>query len=310
MKSLSTFLFFFIVFVSTAFGQKIRFTDTTNTWFVVYSFLDNNPTGPPYQIYYHNYSWGSDTFIHNIKYRKLRGMGIGLGPQAPNMICAVREDIPAKKVYARFLTYATADTVERVLYDYNLQLHDTLKQVYANVQYTSWVTEIDSVVINGVYHKLWHFWGSSLGTDDYVLEGVGSLSAPWFPMWPYLFENRHILSCFTNNGSHPLVTPKAAQYFDNATSCTLDVGSLQQKIQSANMVPNPATRASEIWLGQTIQKGRLIVYDALGRTVYKAEINSTSRIPVGAHLTTPGQYFYRVTDTDRNQSYTGKFIFE
>lgn len=159
-----------------------------------------------------------------------------------------------------------------------------------------------------------------------VIEGIGcigcmssSTSSILFPLNPYpTFEHFENTTCFGNVNGHPMVSPSqeypfSVMYtpkFDNLVSCTLNVSNEATNAQTISIYPIPATTSTRLQLATAIQTGSITLYNCFGQTVSQSSINNQITIPVGRYLSAPGQYFYRITDTDKNQFYTGKFIFE
>ncbi len=89
---------------------------------------------------------------------------------------AIRQDIANKKVfYVDTMTYT-----EQLLYDFNLQVGDTVKGFYVSNN-PCWdeivgglVVGIDSVMIGNSYRKRWNIGGCFNTPDIYFIEGIGS----------------------------------------------------------------------------------------------------------------------------------------
>lgn len=101
----------------TSFAQKISFTDTSNKW----NYNNSWKSGPVYGMKdYHDF-YKYDTVLNGVVYKDF---GFGL----------VREDTANEIVYIRHLSvmgYATIyDTGEYVLYNYNLQVGDSIEYNY------------------------------------------------------------------------------------------------------------------------------------------------------------------------------------
>jgi hypothetical protein len=135
---------------------------------------------------------------------------------------------------------------------------------------TSLVSSVDSVMINSTWHKVLYF--TPLSTDSvfhdffnnyYVIEGIGCVSAPLFPLHPFTFEVGSNLTCFNNSGITPPLSHLVGPYFNNTTSCTLTFGAGTMLVavsnRNAKVSPNPIDESSRIILPYSIQSGSLML---------------------------------------------------
>jgi hypothetical protein len=249
-------------------AQKIRFTDTSNRWLVQASWAANPQE---FDVGYPTYYLTGDTIVKGKHYAFLKRTS-GYVPYSPPLL--IREDIIARKVYAICL-----DTVswprDTVLYDYNLQVGDTVMRRANNKQTKFYVSSIDSVQIQGVYHRIWNMqafvgFGYFTSTNYYsVIEGIGSTGGPWFPIFPYTFENAFVLHCFESHSMKPVVPVKVAGYFDNSTSCRLSVGGVTQSKAMLRAVPNPSAGSVELQIEGSHPEGAITVMSITGQIVYR-----------------------------------------
>ncbi|MFI5196276.1 MAG: T9SS type A sorting domain-containing protein [Chitinophagales bacterium] len=295
----------FTVLSISSFGQKIRFTDSTNTWNV---FQDGYNGNSSHYLYYTN-----DTTVNSLSYRKLNeyaGTSIPGSAFIGCMPCLIREDTIIKKVFIK--KTHNYDSTELVLIDYNLIVGDTLK---GNNTSMFKVTSIDSTSINSHWYKVWHFnldnnYPSS-GNKYTIIEGIGCLSAPWFPVdTAATFENQFILTCFSNNGMTPVVSPVVNTFFNNTTSCTIAVDQLSQKIQNTTLFPNPINETSKIIIPYTISSGTFTIINDIGQTVINTAFQNKEEVLIGDKIKVPGIYYYRVTDTKSGKVFSGKFVYQ
>lgn len=108
-----------------------------------------------------------DTLIGNQTYHKLTKHFVRAAPL--RYYCgAIRQDIAAKKVY--FI--APTETSEYLLYDFSMQVGDTVKG-YTQIGRVEkdTVISIDSVLVGNSYRKRWLVHS---GYDIYFIEGIGS----------------------------------------------------------------------------------------------------------------------------------------
>ncbi len=194
---------FFVVLltlsIKPAFAQKIYFTDTTNTWFT--HFKDDNAgiSGTPYYYYSGSFYNGLYTYYYLSEY-------IG----APG-VYFVREDTIGGVVYINPGFPGSSDS-DRVLYNYNLHAGDTIhftygyRHPYSYYPYIDSVIWVDSILIRGVYHKVFSlieidtFYIHDIGYNPFqtYIEGIGSVYDPVCNIYDsYHIHDAEMLFCFS-----------------------------------------------------------------------------------------------------------------
>ncbi len=226
----------------------------------------------------------------------------------------------------------TDDSTERVLYNFNLKLNDTLRNVYPYDTYTSWVAQTDSTQLYGTWYKVWHFNGTDDNGDSLrsfyynVIEGIGCTNGVYYPASPYaLSAYSDQLLCFTNDmgfttGISNPVTAFGYGYtssFDNSTSCSfvpvipvndLSTKQLSQPNPNSTVIPNPINETGKIIFPYHIQSGTLVILNEIGQTITNTSFQNKEEILIGDQIKTPGIYFYRVTDNQTGKAFSGKFV--
>ena len=291
-------------------AQNIYFSDTTNKWRVINNSCGGDDHMPGVNIYYYS----GDTNFNNHYYSKLSYY---------NHVIFVRDDTANSIVIAFAPGWPTYDTVERLLYDYNLIPGDTFSNQFASHV----VSNIDSVSINGIFHRIWDL--NSLTSGPFVgyrfIEGVGCINGPIYPLYPYFFEECYFESCFENNGINPPFNPAidtfswewyefglfGLVYYDNTSSCDEDFGlsvksSVPQKT-AACVSPNPLTFDSEIVLPYVISSGQIMIVNQLGQTIQRSDFTLKKTLYIGNIVSVPGVYYYKVLDKQSNRLFTGNF---
>ena len=289
-----------LLFASPSFSQKIYFTDTTNVWHI-----KNNEilSSPILWISYADYYYTGTATLSGLQYSKMGGS-------------YVREDTIARKVYIK----QGVDSPEKVWYDYNLTYGDSVTATMLGVTITWKVSRIDSVEINGIWYKVWHFQNADYSEDHYVVEGIGCVSGWSFPsIFPMsIGDSWQQTMCFQNNGvTSPLsknipnysMPPYGAQYFNNVSSCVaLVLDNVSTKNTACTVAPNPITEASKILLPYTISSGYLVISNAMGQTMLNMPFQNKNELLIGDKVSKPGIYIYRVTDNESRNIYAGKVI--
>ncbi len=305
MKKLLLFVLLVITSASS-FGQKIYFTDTSNVWnMYIVSYDDGETTSSggylAYGSAYVNKYLG-DSMIFGSSY-KILGDGYG-------GLAFVREDTLLKKVYT--IRVNDTDTTEVVLYDYTLQLGDTFRTTYV----AGVVTDFDSVTINGLWYKTWHITQYAPVIPYYfseidVIEGIGSMVSPFYLV--NYGESRVDLICFANRDSISPLSKTFDGYFNN--SCNnpfyvkpIGVKEVNRNTQPAQLFPDPIDKTSKIVLPFKTSSASIIISNELGQTTINTTFQNTNEFTFGDKIAVPGMYFYRVTDIETGQQFSGKFI--
>jgi hypothetical protein len=150
-----------------------------------------------YQYYYSN-----DTLIGPYVYHKVMKSGGFVGGCYDGTPFgyqgSIREDTSARKV----LIILPNQTNENVLYDFTLNIGDTLKTVQDSLFYTGScivVGSIDSILIGSTYRKKWNF-NSTCVLPFPIIEGIGSLGGLIDPLG--VFERGATLICYNDTGIH------------------------------------------------------------------------------------------------------------
>ena len=309
-------------------AQRIRFCDTSNKWSHPFCDWSAGMQAPPGAYYWYSSSsaYIGDTAISGTVYHRLR-----TSDAAGNFpIAAVREDTTLQKVFFRLLS--GSDTVEHILYDYNLGLSDTLKIDVGAKHFRYVVRAVDSVQMDGAYYKRWEVYGlSPLLVVYYLIEGIGSSRTPLSVLFPNSFENANQLRCFSNNGLHPRCTPATPLFktysmvpffahqpipvdsFDNDSSCIIQylppVQVPTMAPGSAPLVaPNPGGREAMLIMPSSAGGYTLTIHDVTGRTVATVTQSRAQQQPIGKLIQTEGLYFYSI-QVENGQRLSGKFLF-
>lgn len=322
MKKLILFTIILFTF-NSSFAQKISFSDTTNLW----SFIDSNigccvliPTK------YTTTFFDSTTFsYHGYTYR--------------NLISSIAI-VPIRESSGRVYVLNISDSTERILYDFNLNLYDTLRTNYIQDKYIAWVTNIDSTQLAGNWYKVWHFDGTdsilyypdSVRTLSYnVIEGIGCTNGMYYPGNPYsLASFSQQLLCFKNElvaTSTPLSNPVKAygftyfSFYDNDSSCATfyadhshtiignSVNQITLQTENVKVVPNPANESCSIIFPSFFKSGTLIVVNEFGQSVINTTFQNKASVFIGDKLKEPGVYFYYLINNENAQTFSGKIVY-
>ena len=243
---------------------------------------------------YYSITMTGDTVINGQTYHKLftpfveqSYPGTSCGINSAGYKGAIRQDSALKKVF--FIPY---DTIEYLLYDFNMQVGDTLKGYISTYLsgYADTVISIDSILVGSNYRKIW-FLNQYQGI--YFIEGVGSTygltmgsaggAIGTYPEWG--------LDCFSQNG---------ISLFDTTSSCPIITGinSLEKAENLITIFPNPSDGKFTIdFANETIEQ--IKITDILGNIIFSQNKVNQTTININHYLKS-GTYLLTITDIKAN----------
>jgi hypothetical protein len=258
--------------VSTVSAQKIHFSDTSNKWMTYFYHSQGASNGQ--QVYY-KYCYSDSVVVEN-------GHTYSVLNKGTNGLMLVREE--GNKVYIKplvgdFCGLTVTDPNEFLYFDYDLQVGDTLKMplittMAPNAYSIHRVESIDSMIINGTWHKMLHMKVVSGFTGEYIVtEGLGASQGPLVA--GYSLNYNGSLICFQNNGNTPL---------PNLSNCT-KLNAVDEPDVIADffkIAPNPARDNVFIsYTGQTKTDFELNVMDISGRRIMHSQFAKDIKLDVG-----------------------------
>jgi hypothetical protein len=230
----------------------------------------------------YSYTFSGDTLINGVIYRKVMRTGhdfsMTFSPSPfPTWNCnhsvmysnysvyiaAIKEDIFQKKIYV----VASNDTLVQLLYDFNMNVGDSLKGYLSLCDGCSTVASVDSIFIGGTYRKQWNL---QVGTDSdlfHIIEGIGS-SAGMLNIVTH-FEYYSNLDCFSQNDQ------TLYPYYISSAGCALLTSreELNEQGNDFTLFPNPTKGKFQITSDQ--KTDRIEISDVFGNIIYCSEINNT-----------------------------------
>ena len=268
-----------IVFFATASAQKIRFTDPRNHW------VTTGQRGMPTIYFGNHFSYGSDSVMFSNTYKPI--IESGGGPTLSYRYW-IREDTIANKVFYR---EPNKDTLEHILYDYNLHISDSIS--YSNNTVDT-VQSIDSILIGGIFHKVFTMRGKYYWRVYTFIEGVGGTNNPF---WPSFFNSSFIeytegLLCFSQDSLMQAITSSwfvpwlpLDSFRNGRNNCNIIivfVNNTEKQKPSISISPNPAYDYIDVApSGQFTNNTFVSVYDMTGKCIYHTqadEMKSTIKI--------------------------------
>lgn len=232
--------------------------------------------------YTESYCMLGDTIINSISYKKIYIIPCVRDSVALSTLTyfgAMRED-SLKKVY--FIN----DTVERVEYDFSLNLGDTFNYTSTNGSELLIVNSVDSIQINGQTRRVFDMWPVPSGWTHPWVEGVGSLAS----LTDYTYGNGNFdvyLSCYFEYFDlvYPVVT------YD----CCLGIVNVEEQFYDKNYVqifPNPSHENFNLLFKQN-KKYLIEIYDVQYRLIQSLNTNGNS-LTLNLSNYNEGVYFVRI----------------
>ena len=294
-----TIIILFLSFSSLSNAQKIRYTDKHNQWIS----FGNKYWGAASCGYTRYRSYTTDTVINSKTYTAMTDLFVNdsSGPGCHNFTISntfyyVREDTIAGFVY--YWSPGLDTTTDHVLYNYNLHINETFTfngdvSIYGAVPpfgaAPDSVMAIDSILIDGVYHKKWvlgctqdPYTGGLMYT---VVEGIGSLTAPYAPFHLDCMDNSEYLGCFTQSGIAPTVSTGISSCYTAGivtfTNSTANCHSLSVKEAPAfesnvSFFPNPANDLLSIRKTDDHEECIVSIFNLQGMQVFRGRLPSTT----------------------------------
>ena len=202
---------------------------------------------------------------------------------------ALRQDIPAKKVY-----YTPPSLPEELLYDFNLTIGDTVRKTPGLD--TLLVSSIDSTLVGANFHKIFIISGTNPANDPAdIVEGVGYTSDLFWD-FEYTFENVWMLECFAvDNAARMFPYPGTIYPYQ----CFITVGMGELEEGKLNVLPNPIKDIATISItcGDNYS---IEVIGMLGQIIYRNKVSGTFFKSIDFSDFNNGIYFVRLSDTKGN----------
>jgi len=265
----------------------------------------------------HDYTYTiiGDTIINSFNYHKLWVPAVVITDQcgindiqSGYYAGAYRQDIPNKAVYY----VPSLSSVETLLYDFKLNVGDTLKSYGADSCYHLGgnfykIATIDSILIGNSYRKRFNYDNLS---NTFLIEGIGDAHGLLEPIC-FCFESCYGLRCFKQDS--------VTLYPYSSFTCSIitSTNNLSQKNISITLSPNPFHTTATLEIkGLTPnpspkERGEeLRIYDVMGRLVQSQIINpeNSGSTIINRDGLGDGLYFYQLRTNNYELIATGKFV--
>jgi len=238
----------------------------------------------------YQYRIEGDTMLSSITYKKVMKEGYDIvqcfcngnlgqcttSAYSSNFFCGIREDSITRRSFIN-----DGWQPEQLLYDFNLNVNDTMHGAYCNGYV---IAGIDSILIGGNYRKDY-----IINVNTKVIEGIGFVSngfdGAFNSDFPCVCNDFWEFVCYSLDGT--------VLYGD--TNCTVLNNVKGIKKNSFSISPNPAH--DRINVECKMQNAELKIYDMMGREVMEEKIHSP--LSTFSFQLPGGVYFVRVSDGEK-----------
>ncbi|HEX7414522.1 MAG TPA: T9SS type A sorting domain-containing protein [Bacteroidia bacterium] len=249
-----------------------KFPDSAAVWNIHLNVVMSScpPTGSTIDEYY-SITISGDTLISSKTYHKLFTPFVQIIPSTCASLLigyqgAIRQDTLAKKVFI----VPPTNTSEQLLYDFTMQVGDTVKGFLEPSLHPDKVQSIDSVLVGSTYHKRWNINNCY---NIYLIEGIGSTYGLIVPS-PYcgVDAGSFTITCFKQNGQ--------ALYPNTTTNCDLltSVVSIEKNSNQVSIYPNPAKDILNVECLMVNEATGITISDILGNAIYHSTFNTQHKI--------------------------------
>jgi hypothetical protein len=239
----------------------------------------------------YKYYTDGDTLINAqtyVKIKKVEVPNINDVSLFPAYTGAIRQDTLNKKIYV----VLTDSTTEHILYDFSLQVGDTINSVLHSLTAgclgfnTETIYLIDTIQVNGNDHRVFHYQGSCVGTDGSYIEGIGSEFGLLFPNLKDIQESH--LNCLKINNQPYYPYANANCTLPN----TISVNNLDLLLD-ISLFPNPASETLTISLPENSLTTEAHLFDAAGKELKRfTVVAGENRLNVAGYKT--GTYLIQI----------------
>jgi hypothetical protein len=298
---LSLFSFFHLS-IHKVNAQKYYFMNDSATWKVDFFGYSIDCLGHCYEW---EYNITGDTIINSNAFKKLHEYYHTIWNQQyyGQNAGAIREDTADKKVYYR--SFTLNDTIEHLLYDFDLNVGDTLLSTYLYPTGPFPVVDsIDYVLIANENHKRFWFTNGAIA-PAYLLEGVGSRYGLLDPLYGSS-EGGNSLTCF-EVGEDFLFSAYDTAYY----GCHIDIPLAIENLNSNSSIQIFSNPNDDLLTVKNSTGGKIsiLLFDELGR-VHFLQSSSVSKFLFSTSSLAAGIYFVHCTDEAGNTLLTEKILVE
>lgn len=171
--------------------SQISMPTDSATWTVTYQTIHCSNPSTVLQ-----YLWRGDTLIGGNSYEKIEKV-YGSGDPSCHYTNFPSKYNFYRQIGSKVYAYDVINTVDTLLYDFSLNVGDTVSSALAANSCPVYVTSIDSILLQDGYHKRLFLGSSGCSFGGYMIEGLGSSFGLFEEM--ITFESYSDLNCFSTN---------------------------------------------------------------------------------------------------------------
>lgn len=254
----------------------------------------------PEPYYFENYTC-SDTVFDDITYTKIFTHALNFGVEFNYFLGGLRE--VGKQVFF----YKVPENVEFLLYDFSLQVGDTVqvKRIVGQnaTPFSMRVLVIDSVNLADGIHKRWKM-KHILSADfpEYWIEGIGSAAGPVSHDLGELIGDLPTLKCFQQNGISIYSAPFSGSVCNYLlpTECQEIVAVQSPENDLPIALPNPFSDDLTVSLPDSYARCKLSLYNCFGKLLRTTNISNQSTFTWQRDHLPDGIYFLKIENTGKN----------
>lgn len=306
MKKLKLIILFLVIKLCVNAQTYFPLPDSNAVWTVFHY----GQTGTDIQ----KFGMYGDTIINSLSYKKIyEDWAPIFNINNASYRGAIREI--NKKI---FIVHFTNNS-ETLLYDFNLNVGDTAKVItYSGWQYAYKVASVDSINLNGQYHKRWKFnqYNPTFHYEEYWIEGIGSSFGLLSPLWSGS-DNCFTLLCASQDSTliYQYSIPNNPDcYWPITYDCEgvlnpVGITEINPKEDRVVLFPNPFTNSAILKISTELNNATLKIYDVLGQEVLTNSHLNGQEIKINRGNLSSGNYYYKLIQKNVLIS-TGKLIIE
>jgi len=310
MKSKLLIPFFLIslwLFPQSSFSQVNSYFQNNPVWLVHGSHVFSGPSCLQYDDY--NYYTNGDTILNSLVYKKIFMKGqttfswMTSPPAPPSCSIPYYYIFSAPSYYMRsagkrMFFKQPSDTSEYLLYNFNLQVGDTIPMSHYNNNPNLTISAIDSISTPYGYRKRFMLKSQGLNAQ-YLIEGIGT-SYGLMEGYQQGSDGGTDLVCFSLNN--------ISCYPATGSDCNLAVGiDTPERKVSVSVFPNPMNQYVTFQFGVDIVDAELNIYNVYGKNIRSIRNVSGKQLILERKDLNSGVYFYELKQDGRKLT-TGKLV--
>jgi hypothetical protein len=290
MKKHNLVFIFFIITSINAYSQgSLTFVDTYALWNVAETYPNGNSQNPSFvETRTKVFGFDGDSLINEIIWQKYYSTFDSTFQTGLSFRSLIREE-------NGYVFALNSNSEIDTLYNFDIQLGDSVLYNFPFGSAYLEVNNIDSLLINGDFHKRFHFeepYFPPSELEEVWIEGIGSIHGPLFPQNPKLFstetpDSMH-LTCYK-------IDETILWQNDNYQKCYVSIVlGLDQQVKNLYKVyPNPAQTHITFELPLISKKSILQIKDIFGKTIEELTIaKGQTQLIWDCSQIASGIYFY------------------